>query len=143
MRSPMAAALLTKLLTEGDCPEIAISSAGLRATPKKPADERARIAAIDFGVPLGSHRAQLFTEALGDRADAIFVMDFKNEAQLLSRCPRLRRKVFLLGSLTAGDGSCPVEIRDPYEGTLDDARACYQRLERQVRELARRLSAEK
>jgi len=143
IRSPMAAALLTKLLAEGDSPAIAISSAGLQATPENPADERARIAAMDFGVSLGSHRAQAFTELLGDQADAICVMDFENEALLLSRCPRLRRKVFVLGSLTAGDGSCSVEILDPYEGTLDDARACYQRLERHIRELARRLSAEK
>jgi protein-tyrosine-phosphatase len=143
IRSPMAAALLAKMLSEGDYPAIAICSAGLYATPEKPADERARIAALDFGVLLGSHRAQPFTELLGERADAICVMDFENEALLLSRWPRFRRKVFLLGSLTANDASCSVEILDPYEGTLDDARACYQRLEHHIRELARRLAGER
>jgi low molecular weight protein-tyrosine phosphatase len=143
IRSPMAAALLARMLSEGDYPAIAICSAGLYATPEKPADERARIAAVDFGVSLGSHRAQPFTELLGERADAICVMDFENEALLLSRCPQFRRKVLLLGSLTLDESNSSVEILDPYEGTLDDIRACYQRLERHIRELARRLSGQR
>lgn len=146
IRSPMAAALVRRLLGEG-YPQTAISSAGLSARSENPADGRARIAAADFGISLEAHRAQPFTQELGERADAIVVMDLQDEAMLLSRFPHLGHKAFLLGALTVGapnggSRNGPVEIRDPYGGTLADVRACYRRLEGHIRELARLLSAD-
>jgi protein-tyrosine-phosphatase len=59
-------------------------------------------------------------------ADVVFVMDYANHATLLSRYPQFSRKTFLLGELRAGGKS--VEIPDPYDGTVDDVRACYRDL---------------
>jgi len=134
IRSPMAAALLTKRI--GPETPIHIFSAGLYAKTGVPADERASAAAAQFGVSLGEHRSQPFTSELADRAGLILVMDFENEAVLLSRFPQARKKTYLLGALPCGDRHASIEIADPYDGDLTAVRDCYHRLEGHVQKLA-------
>lgn len=141
IRSPMAAALLGGFLPDSVRKEITIASAGLRLKPGNLADERACIAAREFGVSLDQHRVQPLTAEMAQRADVIFVMDFLNEAVLLSRYPQVRGRVFLLAAQGDGSGSFAMEIPDPYEGTLSDVRTSYRALEYHIRSLAKALSA--
>ena len=139
IRSPMAAELLNKWGTGQN--KIAISSAGLYAKPGKLADPRALSAAALLGVSLNNHSAQPLTAEMVSLSDLILVMDFENEAVLLSRFPQARKKTFLLGGFAAGSVSnSSVEIPDPYDGELSDVRACYEQMEPHLRELARQLS---
>ena len=100
-------------------------SAGLHARPGRAADERAIRIAWEFGVSLAGHEAALLTEAMIEEADLVFVMDGINEARLLSRYPRARKKLVLLGAFApqrpAGD-----EIPDPYNEDDQAIRQCYE-----------------
>src|SRR5689334_14366200 len=85
IRSPMCEALLRDIAERAGDTALTIESAGLHATPGKPADPRARTAAANFGLSLESHRASRLVAETVDRADVVFVMDWLNEAQLIAR----------------------------------------------------------
>lgn len=146
IRSPMAAALLRRSLAERGRLDVRVESAGLHANPLNGPDLRALKAAAEFGISLQPHRAQSVTKELVEEADAIFVMDYMNEAELVGRYPQVRRKVFLLGCMNADldrGGSRrlrEVEIHDPYHGEATDIRACYERLNVCIDHLASRLT---
>ena len=124
LRSPMAAALFKEALDACGC-AMEVRSAGLHANPFRQADPRGVTAAAELGIGLSGHRADLLTREMVGRADAIFVMDQLNEAELLSRYPHARPKLFCLGLCNAATMSC-LDIHDPYHGTIDDVRQCYE-----------------
>lgn len=133
IRSPMAAALFESQLRTRSVATISVASAGLHSEPGRAADPRALALAPEFGLSLDGHRTRCLTDEMVEWAEAIFVMDFRNEAVFLSRYPGARSKLFLLGAGESGIES--VEIADPYEGSVNDVRACYRRLQRCVEEL--------
>lgn len=140
IRSPMAAALLEKYLSELGRNDISVSSAGLRAKPGRGADGRALMVARQFGVSLEGHRARALEREMVEQADAIFVMDSLNEAGVLGRFPQAASKVFLLG-VYAGGESQPTEIMDPYDGDGADIHRCYEVIQSSVRRLILDLSS--
>jgi protein-tyrosine phosphatase len=141
MRSPFAERLLgTKLRAHG-IDGVRVSSAGLSARTGKPADPRAAQAARAYGISLESHRAQLLTPAIVTDADVLVVMDYWNEAQLLSKFPRTSSKIYFLGSCS--QSADPIDIGDPYD--RDDAflRNCFERVAQKIDALSRMLSAQR
>jgi protein-tyrosine-phosphatase len=138
MRSPMAEALLKRLCT--DCEGLSISSAGLHAVMGREADSRAIELAPEYGISLTDHRAKPLTPALVAQADAIFAMDYLNEAELLALHPEARDKIFLLAAQASGNAST-VEIADPYRGGVGELRRCYDTVARCTESLARQLLA--
>ena len=85
------------------------------------------MAANELAISLENHRARLLTAEMVDRTDVIFVMDYQNQAQILSRHAAAKNKVFMIGSL--GDPTNHLsEICDPYYEGLDGTRQCYQTL---------------
>lgn len=110
-------------------------SAGLHARPGRAADERAMRIASEFGVSLARHEAALLTEAMIEEADVVFVMDRINEARLLFRYPRARKKLLLLGAFAAQrpDGD---EIPDPYNEDEQAIRECYETISHCVAQIA-------
>jgi protein-tyrosine-phosphatase/predicted ATP-grasp superfamily ATP-dependent carboligase len=126
LRSPMAAALLKQAL--GACGRtMEVHSAGLHANPFYRADPRGVTVAANFGIALSSHRAEPLTREMVHRADMVFVMDRFNEAELLARYPHVRRKVVCLSLCDAAMPSC-LDIHDPYRGTIEDVRLCYEKI---------------
>lgn len=141
IRSPMAAALLQQMLNHAGQTSISVVSAGLHAHPLNGADFRALQVAQEFGISLQHHRAQPLTRELVMAADAIFVMDLTNEAELLARYPDVWRKVYLLGACAGDDGartqiSPELEILDPYCGGVGDIRRCYAVLKSRIEYVA-------
>ncbi len=114
---------------------LTVSSAGVHAVPGTAAHAWALAAARNFGLSLDDHRARLLTAEMVQEADAIFAMDYKNEVELISAHPAARRKIFMLGAYV-GSEHRDLEIADPYYGTPEQTRNCYQVLERCIRELA-------
>ncbi|MCL6481448.1 MAG: low molecular weight phosphotyrosine protein phosphatase [Firmicutes bacterium] len=139
IRSPFAAALLRKQLAHRRA-EIRVASAGLRARPAREADPRARALAPQFGICLDDHRATPLTPAMVEENDLLLVMDYHNEAELLTRFPNARGKVWLLREYVE-PAPKDAEIPDPYLGDEADLRRVCQDLQRCVEELARRLFA--
>jgi len=138
MRSPMAELMFKRALTERDQDGIAVSSAGIHAIPGSPAHPRAQIAARELGLPLDHHRSQLLTHETANRADAILAMDFQNKAELVSRFPEARDRVFMLSAYADGQQYCR-EIADPYFCDQEGARHCYAVLQNCIHNLAESL----
>jgi protein-tyrosine phosphatase len=125
IRSPLAAALLTRCLSAPGSASIAIASAGLRASPGQPADPRALSIAEEFGLSLEDHRAQLVTPEQITWADVIVPMDALAAAQLLGRYPGVESKTVLLDN-----------IADPFDRNLAEIRRCGHRIYAAVQEFA-------
>ena len=136
IRSPFAAALFHRLLPSALQKRIHVASAGLDTTPGKPADPRALQLAKEFDVPLDAHRTQRLTSSLVERADLIVVMDALNVAKFVVRYPGARDKLFMLGAFSRLPRGSSLEIPDPYNGTLDDVRKCYQSISERLAALS-------
>ncbi|MGA2337277.1 MAG: low molecular weight protein-tyrosine-phosphatase [Terriglobales bacterium] len=139
MRSPMSEAFFREAIARHPSIDVNIASAGLNATPGRPAHPWAIAAAQDFGISLASHRATLLTRTMVDEADAILAMDFQNQVDLLSRYPDAAGRFFLLGAYSGTDR--PIEIQDPFFGDLDETRRCYRLLQTCTQNLADSLDA--
>jgi len=113
-----------------------VMSAGLNATPGRPAHEWAIRAAGELCISLENHRAQLLTSEMVERADVIFAMDYQNQVQLLSRWPDAKKKIFLLGAYSS-PGLRIGEIADPYYLGFEGTRHCYAILTTCIQNLAR------
>jgi len=138
MRSPVAELMLKRALAEHGQEGIAVSSAGMHASPGQEAHPRAQVAAWDLELPLDNHRSQLLTAEMVAQADVLFAMDFQNQAELLAQFPEARKKIFMLS--TYGEGSQRYrEIADPYFGDQDEARRCFAVLETCVNNLVKSL----
>jgi len=123
MRSPMCEALMKQALASMPSAQFSVRSAGLNATPGRPAPPWATTAAQDFGISLEHHRARLLTADMVDQADAIFAMDYDNLTQLQFRYPHARDKVFMLGAYARDYPA--VEIKDPYYSGEGATLSCY------------------
>ena len=121
MRSPMA-----ETMFRAAAPHIRVESAGTFAIPGRNADARAARVATEFGYSLEHHHAQPLSPEMIDAADLLVVMDYVNYIVLTDRFPQAARKTLLLGSLEPG---AALQIDDPYEGTLDDVRKAYKRIQ--------------
>ena len=140
MRSPMAEAMFRQS-TAGTQILVTAVSAGLHAIPSREAHPRALVASSEFGISLVEHRAQLLTPEMVSQADAIFVMDFQNKAEVLALYPEARDKVVMLSEYADGAERYR-EIPDPYFGDLESTRRCYAILQTCIHNLAAELAEE-
>jgi protein-tyrosine phosphatase len=121
MRSPMCEALMRRAVTGSE--GFRIASAGLSATPARPAHPWAVEAAREFGIRLENHRARMLDVEMVEKADAVLVMDFRNYVQVVSKYPNSKKKTFFLGAY-ANDAQ-GIEIRDPYYLGLEATSRCF------------------
>jgi protein-tyrosine-phosphatase len=140
MRSPMAEAMLSKSVTDAGLHNVRVNSAGLHAIAGTVPHPWAVAASMEIGLPLTQHRAQMLTSDLVSQADAIFVMDFQNKAEMLALYPDSWDKILLL-SAYADSSQRYREIPDPYFGDLDATRRCYVLVQTCVRNLTTDLVA--
>jgi protein-tyrosine phosphatase len=136
IRSAMAEQLLRLACDQAGSPAPEIRSAGVRARGGRAADSRAIDLAPEFGVSLLAHRATALTpEAVSD-ADLIVVMDFLNEAELLTRYPSVVPKLRMIGEyLGEGGAGAELELPDPYMQDAAAVRACFIRLQQGIQRL--------
>jgi protein-tyrosine-phosphatase len=137
MRSPVASALLCRAL--GGRAGVAVDSAGLHATPGKLADPVACAVANEMGIDLHEHRAQLVSRDHVIRADAIFVMDRVNEAEMVARYPEAAGRVYLLATCRRDPSHGDLDIADPNGRSSDTMRHCFELISRSVEHLAEQL----
>lgn len=127
-RSPFAAAALARIARE----RLTVASAGYFPKAQRRAPDAAVTAAAKFGIDLEAHRSALVTLADTEAADVIFVFDRANIDALTARFPQARSKMHLLGAL---DPSGPLEISDPYGGSVGQFLNCYARILRILQDL--------
>jgi protein-tyrosine-phosphatase len=143
LRSPMAEELLRKRLQIEGVDDVHIASAGVHASVGSPADDRGCVSAKDFGVSLYSHRSRLLTADIVAEADAVVVMDRRNETTVIGRFPTAANKLVLLGSFFPRSARRSVFIADPYSGTLEDVKRCYRTIAIAIDEVVRRICNER
>jgi low molecular weight protein-tyrosine phosphatase len=134
IRSAFAEVLLRSELERLAVQGIEVISSGTDARTGREADRRAIALAPEFGVFLERHRATRVTQELMDRCDAVFAMDFSNQAKLAARFPDALPKILLLAP--SPDAPGPLEVPDPYTGDVESVRACYGVLKGRVLSLA-------
>jgi protein-tyrosine phosphatase len=111
-RSPMAAALMRRMLEEEQGADVQVESAGIAALAGHPADAHARTLLADEGLDISAHRARQLSERMLLQADLVLVMDRLQRRAVYAVAPLARGKVMLLGEWTGQ------EIPDPYGGDL-------------------------
>lgn len=135
MRSAMAEFLMKQALREAGLEgQVRIMSAGLHASAGREAHPWAQEASADIGIALAEHRAKLLTREMMERADCIFAMDFQNKAELLTLCPEMQDKIYMLSAYAKGAWKYR-EIPDPYLGDLETTRFCARQLQTCIRNL--------
>jgi protein-tyrosine-phosphatase len=126
-RSPLAEAVLRRLLAAAGRPDITVSSAGTGAYDGAPASEGAVLVALEQGLDLTAHRARLLDRDIVAGADVILTMSRGH----LSRVERLggADRAHLLGDY-AGVTGAEAEVRDPFGAEVETYRATLEQLER-------------
>ena len=139
-RSPLAEALLRRLLEERQVEGVTVASAGTGAWAGAPASEGSYLVALEDGVDLSAHRAQLLTPELAASSDLILTMS-RSHRQRLSELGYGER-TFLLGEY-AGRSGTAAEVDDPYGGSVTDYRDTYIQLKTLLGSVVQRLERER
>jgi protein-tyrosine-phosphatase len=138
-RSPLAAALLERALTERSIAGIEVASAGTGAWDGVPVSEGAYLVGLERGLDLSGHRARLLTRELVEDADLVLTMARHHRA----RADELGGEghVFVLGEYAGRDGD-EAEVSDPFGGDLDVYRDTCSELETLIQGAVERIVKE-
>ncbi|MFO0773262.1 MAG: hypothetical protein U0172_01180 [Nitrospiraceae bacterium] len=123
-RSPLADVYFQHKVREARSP-IVVKSAGIETTPGKPAHTFAKEVGQANGISLDRHQTTPLYHELVNQADLVFVMEVAQKRRVLRLYPDAKGKVFVLGQFCARG---PLDIDDPYSGTIDDFRVCFDRI---------------
>ncbi len=105
-RSPLAG-----MLAQAQIPHATVSSAGFHAREGRVSPNFMHPIAARLGTSLTQHRSQRVTKAMVRDADAIFIMDRRNFADMRQEFPEALYKTMFLGAFAP---SPHVELKDPY-----------------------------
>lgn len=139
-RSAMAEAIARKLIVERGLADVEVASAGTSAWDGAPASDGALLVGLERNLDISSHRAQALTPDAVRNSDLILAM----APHHLERIEALGGAVrsFLLTDF-ASRGAKSRGISDPLGGELDIYRATADDLDREVRLVFDRLTAER
>jgi protein-tyrosine-phosphatase len=135
-RSPLAEALLKRELDQRGTDGIEVSSAGTGAWEGAPASEGAYLVALEHGLDLSSHRAQLLTRDVVKESDLILTMARHHRARVDDLGGTGR--VHVLGEYVGRTGP-EAEVGDPFGSDLEVYRETYEQLDELIREAADRI----
>lgn len=133
-RSAFCAAAAERMIASMGSTVVHVDSAGLEAVPGGPANPLAIAVGEEMGLRLGGHAAQPVTAELVSRADIVFVMDYLNAADFLSRFDSPTKNMYLLGT---PDGDALGEIGDPDGKPIEEVRACFETIAARLTQLFR------
>ena len=138
-RSPLAAVYFQSLIEKAGR-DMTVRSAGLETTPGKPAHANAKAVAVQHRLSLDGHCTTHVQAGLLDQSDLIIVMELRQKDRVQRLYPNTKGKVVLLGYF---DSRGPLEIADPYSGTMEDFHACFRQMCQCCDILADRLSIDR
>lgn len=122
----MAEALLRDALASRGAEQVTVASAGTGAWDGAPASEGAYLVALEHGLDLSGHRAQLLTRELVKASDLILTMSSHHRARVAELGGE--DKVHLLGEY-AGREEGRGEISDPFGSEIASYRATFDELQ--------------
>jgi protein-tyrosine-phosphatase len=136
-RSPLAAAYFQSLVQKNGV-SVTVKSAGLETNPGIPAQSNIKIIAGQQQLSLDTHATTQLHRDLVNQSDLIIVMEISQKDRIHRMYPQTKGKVVLLGSL---DSRGPLEIADPYGGSLEEFRICFEQIKRCCNALIEHLGA--
>jgi protein-tyrosine-phosphatase len=139
-RSPLAEAIARKVTIERGLMDVDVASAGTSAYANAPASDGSLLVAIERGLALGDHSAQLLTRQVVSDADLILAMGPAH----LERIDALggAGKSYLLSDF-ASHGASTRAINDPIGAELDVYRATADELEEEIRRVLDRITVDR
>lgn len=138
-RSPLAEALLQRELGLRGADGVKVSSAGTGAWEGAPASEGAYLVALEHGLDLSDHRAQLLTRDVVSSSDLILTMARHHRARVNELGGEGR--VHVVGEYVGRTGP-GAEVADPFGSDLDVYRDTFEELEALIEQAAHRLIQE-
>jgi protein-tyrosine-phosphatase len=138
-RSPLAAALLERALSERGSEGLDVSSAGTGAWDGAPVSEGAYLVGLERGLDLSGHRARLLTRELVEGADLVLTMARHHRARVDELGGEGR--VFVLGEYAGREGD-EAEVSDPFGGDLEVYRDTCTELEGLIQAAVERIVKE-
>jgi len=137
-RSPLAEAIMRRMVADRAIPDLTVGSAGTSAWADAPASDGALLVALEHGIDLGDHRSRPLAQELVAGAQLVLTMG----------PPHLDRAEALGGSgrswlLTEYAGGAPRAVSDPFGGDLDVYRATYVELEETIGPVLDRIVADR
>ena len=138
-RSPMAAAMMRRMLAERGRADVTVVSAGSATGIGAPASEGAYLVGLERGLDLAEHASQPLTGELVADAAIVFGMSPHHVDRALALGGE--GKAFLLGAYVGRKGR-DAEVEDPFGGDLEDYRATYDQLSELLAAALDRLLAE-
>lgn len=139
-RSPMAEAIGRAMASERGLDDLTFASAGTSAWDGAPASDGALLVALEHGIDLSTHRAQVLSRELVTAADLILVMSLhhRDRAAVLGG----EASTHLLTDFAArSEQGQPV--LDPFGGDLETYRATFVELSREIGRTLDRIAAER
>ncbi len=139
-RSPMAEAIARQFASERALDDVTVASAGTSAWDGAPASDGALLVALEHGLDLNTHRAQVLTRELVGGADLILVMSphHRERALVLGGDGRTHLLTDFAARSTAGR-----PVQDPFGGELDAYRATFEELAKEIGLVIDRIAAER
>ena len=139
-RSAMAEAIARKVIIERGLTDMEVSSAGTSAWEGAPASDGALLVGMERSMDISSHRATLLTPDSVRGADLILAMA-PHHLDRIAALGGAGRSMLLTDY--ASKGASVRGINDPIGGELDVYRATADELEREVRRVFDRITAER
>jgi protein-tyrosine-phosphatase len=139
-RSAMAEAIARKIIIERGLTDVDASSAGTSAWDGAPASDGALLVAMERGIDISAHRAQTLTPDAVREADLILAMG-PHHLERIEALGGAGRAHLLTDFASFGKSSRAVH--DPIGGELDVYRATADELDREVRRVFDRITAER
>jgi len=136
-RSPMAKVLFEDILNKHPSlgpAGLEVDSAGTGVVMDAATPEAIEIMR-EYGLSLASHRSKPVSASLVDWADLILVMEFWQQAQVVSHSPAAIKKTHILTEYVGEKG----DVADPYGCGIEAYRECAALLQHLLNKVAERL----
>ncbi|MEO5579900.1 MAG: low molecular weight protein arginine phosphatase, partial [Gemmatimonadaceae bacterium] len=135
-RSPLAEAIVKRMVSDAGRTDIEVASAGVQAWNGSPASDEALLVGLERNLDLSDHRSRLLTPEIAGASDLILTMSESHVAHVKKLNPHAR--VHLLAGFASADGKDRT-IQDPFGGDLAAYRETADELERELAGLLDRI----
>ncbi len=135
-RSPLAEAIVKRMVSDAGRTDIEIASAGIQAWTGSPASDEALLVGLERNLDLSAHRSRPLTTEILAQTDLVLAMSDSHVAHV--RRMRPDANVHLLTSFASGTGAARA-IQDPFGGDLSVYRQTADDLQHELSGLLARI----
>lgn len=139
-RSPMAESIALRMAAERGWTDVTFASAGTSAWEGAPASDGALLVAMERGLDLNSHRAQVLSGDLITRADLVLVMSPHHRDRAVALGGEGKTHLLTDYSARSTEGRA---VMDPFGGDLETYRQTFDELTGEISRVFDRILVER